>query len=227
MNGPQQRLDAWAGRSAPSRLGACETPVACEQPASAPARAAPQVNKMDDPSITGPDGAWSQERYNEICTGLTPFLKACGYNPKKDIVFLPMSGLLGHNLRDAVPPGVCPWYKARRGLLPAAPSFARGPPLPAALHDQRWQGPQKASMSALPQPCCRRRRRARAVACRCRRPPCRLRKHARARATRVRERLASARGARGGQSDPCCACASAGGARARAGPWGRALVGGL
>ncbi len=140
MNGPQQRLDAWAGRSAPSRLGACETPVACEQPASAPARAAPQVNKMDDPSITGPDGAWSQERYNEICTGLTPFLKACGYNPKKDIVFLPMSGLLGHNLRDAVPPGVCPWYKARRGLLPAAPSFARGPPLPAALHDQRWQG---------------------------------------------------------------------------------------
>jgi hypothetical protein len=26
---------------------------------------------------------------------LTPFLKSCGYNPKKDIVFVPISGLLG------------------------------------------------------------------------------------------------------------------------------------
>ena len=24
------------------------------------------VNKMDEPSITGPDGVWSEERYNEI-----------------------------------------------------------------------------------------------------------------------------------------------------------------
>lgn len=50
-----------------------------------------------------------QARYDEIVTGLTPFLKSCGYNPKKDIVFLPMSGLLGTNIKDAMPTDVAPW----------------------------------------------------------------------------------------------------------------------
>ncbi|KAK9844180.1 hypothetical protein WJX81_007181 [Elliptochloris bilobata] len=69
------------------------------------------VNKMDDPSIIQEGGKWSQERYNEIVAGLTPFLKSCGYNPKKDIIFLPMSGLLGHNLSDPVPKNICCWWK--------------------------------------------------------------------------------------------------------------------
>ena len=72
-----------------------------------------QVNKMDDPSILNDDGTWSKERYDEIVTKLTPFLRSCGYNPKKDIEFLPMSGLLGHNIKDPVPAASCLWYKVR------------------------------------------------------------------------------------------------------------------
>jgi hypothetical protein len=177
LHGPQRRLDAWTGRHAPDRVGACRHVCYASQTASAPARRARQVNKMDDPSITGPDGAWSQERYNEICTGLTPFLKACGYNPKKDIVFLPMSGLLGHNLRDAVPPGVCPWWKARQRALP----FRRAAPRARAGRSCRMCRTASACQEAS-EPAClsylsrsRQRRRARAAACRCRRLPCRLR----------------------------------------------------
>ena len=42
-----------------------------------------------------------------------PFLKGCGYNPKKDLVFLPMSGLYGANVRDRVDPAKCSWYQVR------------------------------------------------------------------------------------------------------------------
>ena len=43
---------------------------------------------------------------------LTQFLvKSCGYNPKKDIVFVPISGLYGTNIKDPVDPKVAPWYK--------------------------------------------------------------------------------------------------------------------
>jgi len=41
--------------------------------------------------------------------GITPFLKTCGYNPKKDVIFLPMSGLLGHNIVKGVKDTVAPW----------------------------------------------------------------------------------------------------------------------
>ena len=66
---------------------------------------------MDDPSIINADGTWSKERYDEIVSKLTPFLRSCGYNPKKDIIFLPMSGLLGQNIKDPAPASACPWYK--------------------------------------------------------------------------------------------------------------------
>ena len=33
------------------------------------------------------------------------------YNIKKDILFLPISGLLGHNIKEKVPKNVCSWYK--------------------------------------------------------------------------------------------------------------------
>ena len=43
---------------------------------------------------------------------LTQFLvKSCGYNPKKDIVFVPISGLYGTNIKDPVEPKVAPWYR--------------------------------------------------------------------------------------------------------------------
>lgn len=50
-----------------------------------------------------------QERYDEIMAGLTPFLKSCGYNPKKDVVFLPISGLLGYNIKEPLPDKIAPW----------------------------------------------------------------------------------------------------------------------
>ena len=68
------------------------------------------VNKMDDPSVAGEGGAWSKERYDEVVAGLTPFLKACGYAVKRDVTFLPMSGLHGHNIKDPVPAGLADWY---------------------------------------------------------------------------------------------------------------------
>lgn len=68
------------------------------------------VNKMDDPSVAGPNGEWSQERYDEVVTKLTPFLKGCGYNPKKDVEFLPISGLHGTNIKDSVSKESCGWY---------------------------------------------------------------------------------------------------------------------
>lgn len=66
---------------------------------------------MDDPTIVLPDDVWNKERYDEIEGKLTPFLRGCGYNPKKDVVFLPISGLFGSNMRQAVDPAKCPWYK--------------------------------------------------------------------------------------------------------------------
>lgn len=68
------------------------------------------VNKMDDPSVAGPKGEWMQDRYDEVVTKLTPFLRACGYNPKKDLEFLPISGLHGSNLKDPVKKEVCSWW---------------------------------------------------------------------------------------------------------------------
>jgi peptide chain release factor subunit 3 len=34
-----------------------------------------------------------------------------GYNPKKDLVWLPISGLMGHNMKDRVDEKLCPWFK--------------------------------------------------------------------------------------------------------------------
>lgn len=38
-------------------------------------------------------------RYRDIEKKLTPYLKGCGYNPAKDIQFVPISGLTGQNLK--------------------------------------------------------------------------------------------------------------------------------
>ena len=51
------------------------------------------VNKMDDPTVE-----WSQERYEECRDKLSPFLKTCGYNLKKDVVFLPVSAITAANV---------------------------------------------------------------------------------------------------------------------------------
>lgn len=56
-------------------------------------------------------------RYDEIVEKLSPFLKSCGYK-NKDLIFLPISGLLGVNIKDRVDAKRCPWYKVGRDLAP-------------------------------------------------------------------------------------------------------------
>eukprot|EP00891_Asterochloris_glomerata_P001970 jgi/Astpho2/1970/Aster-00479 len=70
------------------------------------------INKMDDPSVTNEGG-----EYSEIKERLTPFLRGCGYNPKKDLVFLPISGLLGHNIQKPVDKSMCSWYSVSSTYL--------------------------------------------------------------------------------------------------------------
>ncbi|KAM7525245.1 hypothetical protein LguiA_015147 [Lonicera macranthoides] len=63
------------------------------------------VNKMDDHTV-----GWSKERYDEIESKMTPFLKSSGYNVKKDVLFLPISGLMGANMKTRIDKSVCPWW---------------------------------------------------------------------------------------------------------------------
>ncbi|KAK4800519.1 hypothetical protein SAY86_021006 [Trapa natans] len=63
------------------------------------------VNKMDEPTVN-----WSKERYDEIESKMVPFLRSSGYNVKKDVQFLPISGLIGSNMKTVVEKSVCPWW---------------------------------------------------------------------------------------------------------------------
>jgi peptide chain release factor subunit 3 len=63
------------------------------------------INKMDDPTVN-----WDKERFDECCNKLRPFLKSCSYKIKKEVKFLPISGLSGANVKDPVDPKVCPWW---------------------------------------------------------------------------------------------------------------------
>ncbi|CAH9135105.1 unnamed protein product [Cuscuta epithymum] len=63
------------------------------------------VNKMDEPTVN-----WSKERYDEIEGKMVPFLKSSGYNVKKDVQFLPISGILGLNLKTRLDKTTCPWW---------------------------------------------------------------------------------------------------------------------
>lgn len=63
------------------------------------------INKMDDPTVE-----WSEERYKECTTKLSAFLKATGYNLKTDVTFMPVAAQTTVNIKDRIPPGVCPWY---------------------------------------------------------------------------------------------------------------------
>ncbi|CAL8143054.1 unnamed protein product [Orchesella dallaii] len=63
------------------------------------------INKMDDPTVE-----WSEERYNECKDKLLPYLKKLGFNPAKDLTFMPCSGLTGSGLKDPVETKLCPWY---------------------------------------------------------------------------------------------------------------------
>lgn len=64
------------------------------------------INKMDDPTVN-----WSQERYDECVMKLKPFLKICGYAIKRDVRFIPISGLSGDNIKNEVAPDRCSWWR--------------------------------------------------------------------------------------------------------------------
>lgn len=64
------------------------------------------INKMDDPTVL-----WSEERYLECRDKILPYLKKLGFNPAKDLTFMPVSGLTGLGLKEALDPKMCPWYR--------------------------------------------------------------------------------------------------------------------
>lgn len=86
------------------------------------------INKMDDPTVN-----WSIDRYEECKEKLVPFLKKVGFNPKKDIHFMPCSGLTGANLKDPV--DCCLWYTGLPFIpyLDNLPSFSRSVDGPVRL----------------------------------------------------------------------------------------------
>ncbi|CAN6460830.1 unnamed protein product [Victoria cruziana] len=63
------------------------------------------VNKMDDSTVK-----WSKDRFDEIESKMIPFLRSSGYNIKKDVQFLPISGLVGSNIKTRVGKSVCGWW---------------------------------------------------------------------------------------------------------------------
>jgi peptide chain release factor subunit 3 len=77
------------------------------------------INKMDDATV-----AWSKERYDECVNKILPFLKGVGYDPKKDLDIMPISGFSGANMKERVG-AACPWYDG-----PSLLELLDGMPLP-------------------------------------------------------------------------------------------------
>ncbi|KAF9083610.1 translation termination factor GTPase eRF3 [Mortierella sp. AD031] len=63
------------------------------------------INKMDDPTVQ-----WSKERYDECVDKLSPFLKSNRFNLKTDVMFMPVSGYTGANIKKGMDPKDCDWY---------------------------------------------------------------------------------------------------------------------
>lgn len=80
------------------------------------------INKMDDPTVK-----WSEDRYNECCEKLLPYLKKCGFNPKNEIYFMPCSGLTGAFLKEPIDESICHWYRGPSFLeyIDCLPSLSR------------------------------------------------------------------------------------------------------
>ena len=64
------------------------------------------VNKMDEPTVQ-----WKKERFDDIVTKIRPFLKKCGFTIKKEVKFIPISGLTGANIKEEVKESECSWWK--------------------------------------------------------------------------------------------------------------------
>lgn len=72
------------------------------------------INKMDDPTVK-----WAKARFDECVTKIRPFLRQqCGYAVKKEVKFIPISGLSGANVKDQVR-GVAWRSVASHGVMPS------------------------------------------------------------------------------------------------------------
>lgn len=80
------------------------------------------INKMDDPSVV-----WAKDRYDEILDKLMPFLKACGFNMKTEVDFIPISGFRATNIKEPLSKSICSWYDGPTllGHLDTMPSIER------------------------------------------------------------------------------------------------------
>lgn len=93
------------------------------------------INKLDDPTLCLAGGRWDIKRYEDIVKGLTPFLKTTGYNLKKDVIFLPLAALYGHNIKDRVPKEMCEWWDGPTlfEVLDATPAADKNPLAPLRM----------------------------------------------------------------------------------------------
>lgn len=64
------------------------------------------INKMDDPTVV-----WEKARYDEIKDKLTPFVRGAGFSLKTDVLWMPVSGYTGANVKDKVAKSVCNWWE--------------------------------------------------------------------------------------------------------------------
>lgn len=80
------------------------------------------INKMDDTTVN-----WDKKRYDEIVDKLNIFLAQAGYNIKKDLIYLPIAGLAGINIKNRLDSSVCNWYSGESliGTLDALPALQR------------------------------------------------------------------------------------------------------
>ncbi|KAL3657921.1 hypothetical protein V7S43_017120 [Phytophthora oleae] len=62
------------------------------------------INKMDECN-------WGQERFDECVSKLRPFLRTCGFAVKRDVAFIPVSGLHGDNVKVRLDKAKAPWYE--------------------------------------------------------------------------------------------------------------------
>lgn len=61
------------------------------------------INKMDE-------CGWARERFDECADKLRPYLRTCGFAVKRDVTFIPVSGLHGDNIKTRIDAAKAPWY---------------------------------------------------------------------------------------------------------------------
>jgi peptide chain release factor subunit 3 len=97
------------------------------------------VNKMDEDTVK-----WSEKRFNQMKNDLSEFFKKLGYDLEKDVYFVPVSGLLGDNIKNRVDSHKCKWYEGPTLLdlldTTEPPQRDRSGPLRISILDRYKEG---------------------------------------------------------------------------------------